>query len=40
MTGGNLAYVAIAGDAAGAVNVKDAVSNLLLQVGIELRDNM
>jgi len=31
VTGGNLAYVAIAGDAAGAVNVKDAVSNLLLQ---------
>jgi len=30
-TGGKLAYVAIAGDAPGAVNVKDAVANLLLQ---------
>jgi len=30
-TGGNIAYVALAGDASGAVNVKDAVANLLLQ---------
>jgi len=30
-SGGNIAYVAIAGDASGAVNVKDAVANLLLQ---------
>lgn len=30
-SGGNIAYVALAGDASGAVNVKDAVANLLLQ---------